>query len=336
MWLVLAWIFVVTLLGIRCSPLPSEGLIPTGIMTMVTEPENDIIPTTTTTTTTDDELIRQAQILFDEEKLLASARVLRRIRNPEQYLKGWHLKLLKISSLLEEAVNAFLLPPPIDDWTKRTETHGKYDTNIFFKVEAGGKLTCRIETPIPQDMLVPILSVLNESTLYETWIPSWKKPIRIGVKESKQILNDRKGHQVIKINCNVPWPMSEREVLMDVTAVDDIEETGCIIAKMQSIDSTSTTSGESSESQQEYLLLPDTFKIPVLEGGVERVDFDGSILFRACPKDYPHYENVQRRFGQEPILLQYIMSFDAKLVATPTSLVNFVTRVVIGGYGLCY
>ena len=268
------------------------------------------------------ELLLQAQHLFDEEKLLAAARVLRRIQDPKQHLKTSHVKLLKIADLVEESVNEFLSPPG-EDWTKKIETHGDFETSIYFKLESGGRLMCRIETPIPKDMLVPILAVWNESSLYETWIPSWKNPVRIGVKESKQLLHDRKGHQVIQIKCDVPWPMSEREVLMDVTAVDDIEETGCIIAKMQTLDT--VVSGKETPH-----LLPDGFVLPPLQKGSERVEFDGSILFRACPKDHPNYNRSQQRFPGHLILMQYNMYFDAKMAIVPTSLINFVTRVVIG------
>jgi hypothetical protein len=267
------------------------------------------------------ELLRQAQILFQDEKLLAAARVLRRLRNPQKHLNERYSNLLKMADLVEKAVNDFLSPPG-DDWTPQSEAHGDFDTSIFFKIESGGRLTCRIETPIPKDMLVPILAVWNESSLYETWMPSWKNPVRMGVKGSKQILNDRKGHQIIQINCDVPWPMSEREVLMDVTAVDDIDATGCIIAKMQTLGSTSGT-----ESQN---LLPDDFQLPRLQQGVERVDFEGSILFRACPEDHPNYESARQKFPGPLILMQYTMFFDAKMAAFPNSLINFVTRVVIG------
>jgi hypothetical protein len=270
----------------------------------------------------DTELLRQAQDLFQEEKLLAAARVLRRVRCPQQHLNKWHFKLLKISDLVEEAVENFLSPPGAD-WKKQAETHGDFDTSIYFKVESGGRLTCRIETPIPMDMLVPILAVWNESSLYKTWIPSWTKPVRLGVNESKQILNDRRGHQIIQINCDVPWPMSNREVLMDVTAVDDIEATGCIIAKMQTL-------GGGPSGEDTPCLLPEGFLLPLLAQGAQRVDFDGSILFRACPRDHPNYENAREKFSGDLILMQYTMFFDAKMAAIPISMINFVTRVVIG------
>ena len=272
------------------------------------EPPNDL------------ELVDQADEFFNEEKLLVAARTLRKVKSGQTNLSEKHLKLLKIADLLESAVHDFLSPPG-SDWKKQGESHGSYDTSIYYKVESGGRLTCRIETPIPKDMLVPILSVLNESGLYRTWIPSWSWPVRLGVQDSRQLVNDRKGHQVIQIKCDAPWPMASREVLMDVIAVDDIEESGCIIAKMQALDTGS--SGDST-------LLPEGFELPQLEKGSERVDFDGSILFRACPTDHPNYESSRKKLSGDLILLQYTIYFDAKMFAVPQSWINFITRVVIG------
>ncbi len=269
---------------------------------------------------TDAELVQKAEYLQKAEQLLAAARALRQVRNPKQFLTEQHLKLLKIADLLEDAVDDFLAPPG-SEWKKQGESHGAYDTSIYYKIESGGRLTCRIETPIPKDMLVPILSVLNESSLYSTWIPSWTRPIRLGVRDSRQILNDRKGHQVIQMKCDVPWPMSSREVLMDVTAVDDIEENGCILAKMQTLEGL---------GENDSLLLPQGFEVPPLEKGSERVDFDGSILFRACPTDHPLYASSRQKLSGDLILLQYTLYFDGKMAAVPHSMINFITRVVIG------
>ena len=270
--------------------------------------------------TDDATLVRTADSLYKAEQLLGAARVLRQVRNPGQFLTDHHLKVLRIAEVFEDAIEAFLAPPG-EEWKKQGESHGDYETSIYYKIESGGRLTCRIETPIPKDMLVPILSVLNESSLYPTWIPSWTRPVRLGVRNSKQVLNDRKGHQVIHIQCDVPWPMASREVFMDVIAVDDIEETGCIIAKMQTIEE---------HGDQDSILLPDGFVLPRSEKGSERVDFDGSILFRACPTDHPLYEASRQKLSGDLILLQYTMYFDAKMAAVPHSVINFVTRVVIG------
>lgn len=270
-------------------------------------------------TPTDAELVRLAEERYNAEQLLVAARVLRQVQRPQQHLNERHLKMLKIADMLEGAVEDFLAPPG-SEWKKQGESHGSYETSIYYKIESGGRLTCRIETPIPKDMLVPILSVLNESSLYRTWIPSWTRPFRLGVRESRQLVNDRPGHQVIQIKSDVPWPMAMRDTVMDVIAVDDIDENGCIIVKMQ------TLGGQ----DQGLHLLPDDFELPELSKGSERVDFDGSILFRACPTDHPSYESSREKLSGDLILLQYDMYFDGRMPGVPHSVINFITRVAIG------
>mmetsp|Transcript_12166 Transcript_12166/g.25781 ORF Transcript_12166/g.25781 Transcript_12166/m.25781 type:complete len:318 (+) Transcript_12166:680-1633(+) len=213
---------------------------------------------------------------------------------------------------------------PQEEWTKQGESCGRYDFTIYYKVEDGARLTCRIESPVPSSLLVPLLSVLNESALYGTWIPSWQTPFRLGVQESKQILHDSRGHQVIQVSVSVPWPMKPREALFSVQAVDDIESSGSIIAKMTTIDD--TEQGKAVKKS-----LPDNFEVPRVSEGMERCDFGGIVLFRKCATDHPNYKATRQKFPEEDlILLQYMMHFDAKMTMVPKSMINFVTRTALG------
>jgi hypothetical protein len=222
-------------------------------------------------------------------------------------------------SFSRRAVANFLSSPQ-QDWVKQGENHGKYDFTVYYKVEEGARLTCRVESPIPVGLLVPVLSVLNESDLYETWIPYWKRPFRMGVRRSRNIFQDTRGHQVIQVQCDVPWPVAPREALFDVQAVDDIDEHGFIVAKMTSLDEGVATN-----------LLPDSFRIPDLADGTERCDFDGAVLFRACPTDHPDYASTKTKFPNEDLLLlQFMMYFDAHMAFVPHSMINFVTRTAMG------
>jgi hypothetical protein len=167
-------------------------------------------------------------------------------------------------------------------------------------------------------LLVPLLSVLNESELYHTWIPSWTHPFRLGVQKSQQLLHDTRGHQIIQVQCDVPWPMASREVLMDVIAIDDIDKNGYIVAKMQSLNT--------EESQKNQI---SNFEVPPVDPGMERIDFDGAVLFRSCPVDHPNYANAKEKFTEDLILLQFVIYFDAHMMV-PQSVINFLTRTVIG------
>lgn len=217
-----------------------------------------------------------------------------------------------------------LTSSPQEEWTKQGESHGQYDFTIYYKIGDGAQLTCRIESPIPHSLLVPLLSVLNESTLYHTWIPSWQTPFKFGVQKSNQLLHDSKGHQVIQVSASVPWPMKPREALFSVQAVDEIDSSGLIIAKMTSI-------GDTEEGEMIRKSLPSNFEVPVLTEGMERCDFNGIVLFRRCPDDHPNYEATRCRFPDgDLILMQFMMNFDAKMTVVPKSMINFITRTALG------
>lgn len=269
----------------------------------------------------DSELLKLVGGLVNEEKHLEAARLLRQIKD-QSLLSDRHRKLLAKVIIIENAMND-LLSSPEETWTKQGETHGPYDFTLYYKVEDGARLTCRIESPIPHSLLVPLLSVLNESDLYQTWIPSFRTPFKLGVQESKQLLNDTRGHQVIQVTVGVPFPLKTREALFSVQAVDEIETNGLIIAKMTSI-------GDTAEGEIIKSSLPDNFDIPLPSRSTERVDFEGVVIFRHCPTDHPNYDENRKKYpGEDLILTQFAFSFDAK-ITLPQSMINFFTRSAMG------
>ena len=91
--------------------------------------------------------------------------------------------------------------------------------------------------------------------------------VKVGVRKSEQLIQETRGHQIIQLQCDVPWPITPREVLMDGIDVDDIDEQEFIIAKMRTLEA---------DAQD----LPSDFSIPPLEDNMERIAFDGAVLFR--------------------------------------------------------
>jgi len=270
----------------------------------------------------DSELFEIIDGLVREEKHLEAARFIRKIEDPSA-MPDMHRKLLNKVGIIERAVNE-LMSSPQEEWTKQGESHGQYDFTIYYKIEDGARLTCRIESPIPSNLLVPLLSVLNESALYHTWIPSWQTPFKLGVQESNQLLHDSRGHQVVQLSISVPWPMNPREALFSVQAVDEIDSSGFIIAKMTSV-------GDTEEGKIIKKSFPSNFEVPEPTQGMERCDFGGVVLFRHCPDDHPNYKATRCRFPEgDLILLQFMMSFDAKMTMVPKSMINFVTRTALG------
>jgi hypothetical protein len=175
----------------------------------------------------------------------------------------------------ESAITDLLEEPDLrHGWTKQGECHGDYDTTIFYKVDpTTAHLTCRLETPIKSSLLIPLLSVLSESNLYTDWCPSWTRPVALGITTSEQIQRIGRVNQVIHVVGKIPWPFYPREVYLETTAIDDIDENSYFAVRV-----CSKSAGDI---------------VPEPEPSVERVDFQGVLVFRPCPSDC---KNVRKQY----------------------------------------
>jgi hypothetical protein len=229
----------------------------------------------------DTELIARAEVLYKEEKILAAARLLRTVKD-SSLLSSFHTGILDLAVASENAISDVVGPPVVGSgWTKQGERHGKRPTNIYNKLDEHNRLTSRIETPIEASLLIPLLSVFNETDLYETWIPHSTMP-RIGVQKSKKLAHSGKANQIIQLVIDVPWPLYTREAIINALVIDEIDDQGYIVVRLNSLDS--------------------GLSVPPLEPYTERVDFDGTILFRACPDDHELLVNHKYE-TMEPLVL---------------------------------
>jgi hypothetical protein len=206
---------------------------------------------------------------------------------------------------------------PGDEWTKQGESHGRYDTIIYYKV-VNSMLTARIETPIDHSLVVPLLSVFNETELYSTWLPRWERPIQLGIRETKLLRQNGRCNQLMMATTDMPWPLATRECIIDVVAIDDIDSNGAIIVKM--------VTGSDDDPDVPSPMAKD----------VVRIDFDGGILFRKCPLDHPAFLKSKHKSSdpdqhQDMVLVCLTMCVDPKVKLIPHALINFVTRTVLGG-----
>ena len=256
----------------------------------------------------DEGIIEAADAHFREDRLLQAARLLRQLRD-KTLLTPNHAWILKKATALDMIVEQ-LTAAPGDDWNKLGESHGHRDTMIYYQMN-GNKLTARLETPIEPNLLVPLLSVFNESSLYSTWLPRWERPMKVGVRESDLLRQSGRCGQLIKIVCDCPWPLSTREVIIDVVAVDDIDENGSIVVKMENGD-------------------PEDKDVPPKKENRTRVDFDGGILFRKCPADHPAFINSKKNHEGDMVLVCLTMQVDPHVAFIPTAMINFVTKSVLG------
>jgi len=309
---------------------------------------NNSTATSTDTTNNDDDtltllsLLDEATQLAAEEKVLASARVLSKIIEMEgkkddnsnissSILKEEHHCIMKRAKDCESTI-ADLRTTTADDsspegagWTKLGQTAGTSEKNLFlpsmvyYKVGNGSKLTCRMETPIAESLLIPLLSVLNETDLFTEWLPSWNTP-RIGIRTVKELTKTGLASRKLQIITDSPWPMNPRELLMDVMAVDDIDHGGYCAVRLSNIP-------EEERKVNPAIPPPDPTCVPVT--------FEGIFLFEACPANYSTVvENpqlVKHMPHDEPLLLvTFKMWNDPQLSALPPSIINFVTKNVIG------
>ena len=257
--------------------------------------------------TSDKDIIDAADVHFCEDRLLQAARLLRQIKDTTLF-SPTHEWILKKATVVESIVKQ-LATAPGDEWNKQGERHGHLDTMIYYQVD-GNKLTARLETPIEPKLLVPLISVFNESSLYSTWLPRWEKPMKLGIRESNLLRQSGRCTQLLNIVCDCPWPLSTRELNIDVIAIDDIDENGVIVVSMEN--------GDAQDKD-----------IPVLKKGRTLVDFDGGILFRKCPADHPALKSSNHPPNGEMVLVCLSMHVDAHVAFVPAAVINFVTRSVL-------
>lgn len=276
-------------------------------------------------------LLAEADRLIGEEQLLEAARLIARVQEQQQgggggasLLTEKHRVALALARDCERAIEDLVGDPHDDlEWKKQGECHGEHEYEIFYKIDANGRLTCRIESPIDASLLVPLLAVFNEIDLYPLWIPTYTKPIKLGVSDARTIQKLGKVNRILRILGVVPWPFYPREVVMQVTACDDIDQAGYLAIRMH----------EPSEGGGQHVPPPDR--------GVERIDFDGAILIRACPQDDrvkesggggggDQKEGDVSEKGNKKILVSFKMFVDPHMRGVPSSVLNFVTRTVIG------
>lgn len=117
--------------------------------------------------------------LIDDDRMLEAARVVRasgvhvvsRPDAPNDDDAKLHRFMGKAAMMQDLLDSLKSTPGEGSGWTVQGEHMGRRDVSIYYRTdpETGTKLTARIESPISTAMLVPLLSVLNESELYATW-----------------------------------------------------------------------------------------------------------------------------------------------------------------------
>jgi len=260
-------------------------------------------------------LIEEADALFSEEKLLDAAKRLNLVQD-RTFLTRKHEWVMRWAKMVQEGMDDLLNLPNLEGskWKKQGETHGHRDFTVYYHHTEEGQLECRIDSVIESSLLIPMISVFNESDLYDTWIPSFKKPIKMGVQSSVKLKEQGRGNQIIRVTASLPWPLKPRECTQHAVAVDAIEDQGAIAIQVLT---------ESSEDN------PD---IPDSAPGVVKIDLSMSMLIRRCPPSHPLLAKSRGKYpkDEELILISMKTWVDPHITGIPVSIINFVSRTVFG------
>lgn len=217
--------------------------------------------TTTSTSipipTNDLELLKFIEEQYNNEKLIYARDLLLNNIKDQTLLTKHHDDIIALANECENAIADLLTHTPhqhdatttnsttavadqneilIDDnntynghneWIKQGEEHGKYNTSIYFKYQKGSFfdktiICCKLETIVPSNMLIPILSVLNETNLYVNWVPFFKR-LNLGLLNSKELIKLSKVNQILYLYGPCPWPFSPRQLIIQSSAIDQTE-----------------------------------------------------------------------------------------------------------------
>mmetsp|Transcript_22336 Transcript_22336/g.32986 ORF Transcript_22336/g.32986 Transcript_22336/m.32986 type:complete len:368 (+) Transcript_22336:124-1227(+) len=265
----------------------------------------------------DEKLISEVETLVKARKVLVAARLLESVKDQSKLDDGHH-KLIQQAKSVQSVIDLHLSPPE-SGWKTQSESHGHRDTMIYYQVDDQSRLTCRIETPIESSLLIPLISVFNETELFHTWMPRWEYPMRVGLEKTEKLKEMGIGCQIIHAKLDMPWPLKNRDVVQEVCSVDEIDDDNhAIVIWVESCDE--------GDDDLDGLIPPPLAKDVRMKAEI-------GIMIRKCPEDHPCLAESKAKYpsGEHLILMSLTTHADAHVKFVPQSIINFVTRTVLGG-----
>ncbi len=289
-------------------------------------------------------VLSKAEKLYEDDKLLEAGRILKTldvsILNDhhkiilDKAIKGQELVddlTSTLDSTSHKSNDDIVSNPTSDDnsnpWIVHGVSKGEFPTLTAHRLEKGPhgtELKARCETPIDKSLLSPIISVLNETELYESWLPSWSVP-KFKIQKCIKLSQRGRCSQVIIVTFEVPWPMANREVVLLADGIDDIDTNGDIAIRLHSLDT----------GDEKGL-------VPPPDNRAMRMDVDGGFLFRKCPKDHPaliesrdsskgkkknNIDDHNDDDDHDKILVTFAATMNPNLKLLPQSFLNFLVKV---------
>lgn len=258
-------------------------------------------------------LSKEAERLFRDDRLLEARRVLRKV--DEKNLTDQQKDILRLCDEYQAFMN------DVTDETEGEETKWKKLgeksvrgclTDVSYVLTRHSsthvKVDARIITLMHRSLLSPVLAVFNESDLYHTWLPSWKIP-KILISESERLRQIGRVSQVVRMRVGLQWPLYDRELMLFGLACDDIDATGTIAVKINTL----------KEGDDDWFSP---------EEGVHRVHFSGGLLFR---RPSPELIRRARKEGyvandvadSELVATSYMFEFENRGAYFPDTIVRF-------------
>lgn len=256
----------------------------------------------------------KAKKLGKECRLLCAASLIEDI-DPKYYELEHHNIMRdagKIKAVLQDCASSATSED--DEWTKQVEQHGKHEFSVYTKMdEALNKFSYRLTTPIEASMLIPILSVFNETELFITWFPRYKFP-KYQMTKSEKLVQLGRASQIVLLQTENQWPVPKRELLLKAVSCVDLQEDeesrsdaslnpSRIVVSIQSLDT---------ENDGQYGL-----KISPSATG-KRIAVDAGLVFEASPE------------ADSEILFTWTFSMTiTKKFALPLNFFNFLLKFVM-------
>ena len=180
---------------------------------------------------------------------------------------------------------------------------------IFYKLNSDGFLTLKVESPVEKSLIVPLVSVINESELYSSWLPQWTFP-KLKLFKSEKLKQCGRASQIIHMGVEVPWPMKKREVILSAFAIDDIDgKSGDIIVRIKSLNA----------GDEDGL-------VPPVDDKIHRIKYTGGFVFSKSNEDIQDISKT----AEDQILTTFLVYIDSKLLSFPKALLDFVLRHAFG------
>jgi len=232
----------------------------------------------------DVELLRMAEAYEKEEKLVAAARLLRRVRNLA-IMNRSHRLILQRGDALASVIDEHKIPTTTPNgWKMQSIHNGRFDAATYYKM-VGSELSMRVESPMPRSLIVSMFAVLQQIEMWDTWMPFFNYPVKMGICDVQKY--EKFGRFNLLFGAKMCLPLlGDRRLRVEFTISDCIAEDGVVVCKSRSV-------GEGGDNQYFGDLPPKNS---------EQIYFDMSITIRKCPPGHPALKK-SRLHNEEELFL---------------------------------